>query len=144
MSDAEAICGLVNYWAERGRMLHKSLEGVYESLRDFVVCHRNGQVVGCAALSIYWKDLGELRSLAVAAEHAGRGVGQELVLRALEQAKTLGLARIFALTYEPNFFAKLGFRPVDKAALPSKVWRDCIRCPRADACDEVAMLLELS
>jgi amino-acid N-acetyltransferase len=144
MPDAEAICELVNYWAERGRMLHRSLESVYESLRDFLVCQRDGRVVGCAALSIYWKDLGELRSLAVAADYAGRHVGQELLLQAIEQARTLGLARIFALTYEPKFFQKLGFRPVDKADLPSKVWRDCIRCPRADACDEVAMLLELS
>jgi amino-acid N-acetyltransferase len=144
MSDAAAICGLVNYWAERGRMLHRSLEDVYEALRDFLVCRRDGRVVGCAALSIYWKDLGELRSLAVAADQAGRGVGRKLVLRAIEDARRLGLARVFCLTYEPGFFEKFGFGAVDKAALPSKVWRDCIHCPRADACDEIAMLLDLA
>jgi len=144
MSDAEAICRLVNYWAERERMLHRSLESVYESLRDFLVCGRDGAVVGCAAVSVSWKDLGEIRSLAVDAAHRGRGVGRELVGRAVEDARRLELRRLFALTYVPEFFAKFGFEKVDKARLPSKVWRDCIHCPRADACDEVAMILELA
>ncbi|KKL80347.1 hypothetical protein LCGC14_2005660 [marine sediment metagenome] len=143
MPDAEAICSLVNRYAERGLMLHRSLESVYESLRDFLVCRRDGRVVGCVALSVHWKDLGEVRSLAVETERQGSGVGRQLVQQAIDDAKALGLVRLFALTYEPPFFRKFGFEKVDKDALPSKVWRDCIHCPKAEACDEIAMVLDL-
>jgi amino-acid N-acetyltransferase len=144
VSDAEAICALVNYHAERGRMLHRSLESVYDSLRDFLVCHEDGQLVGCVALSVSWQDLGEIRSLAVAAGHEGQGIGRRLIAQAIEDAGNLGLKHLFALTYEPDFFAKLAFRVVDKETLPTKVWRDCIHCPKADACDEIAMVLDLA
>jgi len=124
-------------------MLHRSLESICESLRDFLVWQEDGRVLGCVALSLSWKDLGEIRSLAVANGHQGKGIGQALAARAIEEAKALGLKRIFALTYEPAFFAKLAFRVVEKETLPTKVWRDCIHCPKADACDEIAMVLDL-
>lgn len=143
MEDAEAVCELINYHAERERMLHRSLESTYESVRDFLVSRRDGQVVGCVALSVSWKDLAEIRSLAIAPDCRGQGLGRELVLGAIEDARKLRLERIFVLTYEVDFFAKFGFRKVEKDALPTKIWRDCIHCPRADACDEVAMILEL-
>jgi len=143
MEDAEAICELINYHAERERMLHRSLESTYESVRDFLVSRRDGQVVGCVALSVSWKDLAEIRSLAIAPDCRGQGLGRELVLGTIEDARKLGLERIFVLTYEVDFFTKFGFRKVEKDALPTKIWRDCIHCPRADACDEVAMILEL-
>ena len=143
-SDAEAVSALVNYYAERGRMLHRSLESVFESLRDFLVCCRDGRIVGCAALSIAWRDLGEIRSLAVAADCQGQSVGRALVAEALAEGRRLGLRRIFVLTYEPEFFGRFGFHTVEKEALPTKVWRDCIHCPRADDCQEVAMVLELN
>ncbi len=142
--DAQAICDLVNYYAERGRMLHRSLESIYESLRDFLVCKEQERVVGCVAVSICWKDLGEVRSLAVAPDCQGKGIGRKLVEQAAEVARQIGLRRIFALTYETKFFASAGFRVVDREALPTKVWRDCIYCPRADACDEIAMILDLT
>ena len=141
--DAQAICDLVNYYAERGRMLHRSLESIYESLRDFLVCKEQERVVGCVAVSICWKDLGEVRSLAVAPDCQGKGIGRKLVEQAAEVARQIGLRRIFALTYETKFFASAGFHVVDREALPTKVWRDCIYCPRADACDEIAMILDL-
>jgi amino-acid N-acetyltransferase len=141
--DAEAICEMVNYYAERGRMLHRSLESIYESLRDFLVCVEQDRVVGCVAISICWKDMGEIRSLAVGPDAQGKGIGRMLVQQAAEQARQIGLTRIFALTYETKFFAGVGFRVVDRELLPTKVWRDCIYCPRADACDEIAMILDL-
>ena len=143
MSDAEAICGLVNYWAERGRMLHRSLESVYLDIRDFLVWRERGQALGCVAIAINWKDLAEIRSLAVAPEAQGRGIGVGLMRAALEQARALGLKRLFALTYEQSFFTRLGFKLVDKDTLPTKVWRDCLHCPRADNCEEAALVLEL-
>ncbi len=143
VSDAEGICRLVNYYAERGRMLHRSLESVYESLRDFLVVSRNGRLAGCAALSLAWGDLGEIRSLAVEPGRRGQGIGAELVREAIASGSRLELSRIFVLTYEPAFFERFGFRIVDKETLPAKVWRDCIHCPRADHCEEVAMVLAL-
>ena len=125
-------------------MLHRSLESIYESLRDFLVCHEDGRLVGCVALSISWKDLGEIRSLAVAAGHEGKGIGRQLLARAIQDGRGLGLKRIFALTYEPAFFSRLAFRVVDKETLPTKVWRDCIHCPKAEACDEIAMVHDLA
>jgi amino-acid N-acetyltransferase len=143
MADAVAITDLVNYYAERGRMLHRSLESVYDGLRDFLVCEKGGELIGCVALSMSGKGLGEIRSLAVSPACQGQGIGRLLMARALEDSRALGLTRVFALTYETAFFTKLGFHVLDKEFLPTKVWRDCIHCPRADACDEVAVACDL-
>lgn len=144
MADAERIAALVNYYAERGRMLHRNLESVCEDLRDFVVADAdNGWLAGCAALTVSGRDLGEIRSLAVDPDRQARGVGSRLVAEALQQARALGLKRIFVLTYEPEFFARFGFHVVDREALPTKVWRDCIHCSHADECSEIAMTLDL-
>ncbi len=143
MADATAIADMINFYAERGRMLHRSLESVYECLRDFLVCCQDQQVVGCVALSMSGKGLGEIRSLAVAQDCQGKGLGKKLIASAIEEARALGLRRVFALTYESAFFGKLGFHVLDKENLPTKVWRECIYCPRADACDEVAVAMDL-
>jgi len=143
MPDAEAICGIVNYHAERGRMLHRSLEQVYEQLRNFLVADADGHVVGCVAVEISWADLAEVKSLAVDPGHIGRGIGGRLVGSAIRDGEALGLTRLFALTSERGFFERNGFRVIDKEQLPSKVWRECAVCPKQDACDEIAMMLEL-
>jgi len=144
VSDADQIHSLINYYAEQGQMLHRSLESIYRSLRDFIVCCDGGEVIGCVALVIYWKDLAEIRSLAVAVEHTKKGIGTRLVRQALNEAKNLGLPKVFTLTYVTDFFSKLGFKIVEKSTLPMKVWGDCLHCPRADACDETAMIIELT
>lgn len=143
VSDADQIHSLINYYAEQEQMLHRSLESIYRSLRDFIVCCDGEKVIGCVALVIYWKDLAEIRSLAVAAEHTKKGIGTRLVRQALNEAKNLGLPKVFTLTYVTDFFSKLGFKIVEKSTLPMKVWGDCLHCPRADACDETAMIIEL-
>ena len=144
VSDASAVCELVNYYAERGRMLHRSLESVYDSLREFIVANdEQGRLVGCVALSIYWADLAEVKSLAVSPDCRGQGVGGMLIDAAIADARRLGLKKIFALTYEKEFFSKQGFEMIDRETLPDKVWRVCIACPKVDACDETAMVLRL-
>ena len=143
MSDALAICEIVNYHAERGRMLHMSLESAYERLRNFLVAERDGRIVGCAAVEIAWADLAEVRSLAVSPSFARRGIGRRLVQAAAEDARGVGVRRLFALTYEREFFERCGFSTIDRQELPSKVWRVCIACPRRTACDETAMMLVL-
>lgn len=142
--DAKAISGLVNYYAERGRMLHRSLESTYTSLRDFLVLEDDdGEIAGCCAISIFWADLAELKSLAVSPDYRGRGLGRRLVSAAKRDAKKIGVQKIFALTYEKEFFLKQGFKEIDRDTLPEKVWRECFACPKEDCCDEIAMLLRL-
>ena len=139
--DAEAICSLVNYYAERGRMLHRSLESTYEALREFHVAEdAAGVVVGCVAVDLFWSDLAEVKSLAIAPDFRGQGIGRLLVEAAIADARELGAARLFALTYEEEFFRRLGFSRIDRETLPEKVWRECIVCPKADACDEIAVM----
>ena len=138
--DVPRIQAIINSHAELGRMLFKSLAQIYESLRDFGVYEIDGQVVGCAALTILWADLAEIRSLAVDETQRGRGIGATLVRWTIEEARRLQIRRIMALTYEQRFFEKLGFMVVPKESLPLKVWSDCVRCPKRDGCDEIAMV----
>ena len=144
ITDVPAICELINYYAERGLMLHRSLESVYEALREFMVAEDGqGQVIGCAAVDIFWGDLAEVKSLAVDPEQRGQGVGHRLLTAAIEDARQLGIKKLFALTYETEFLARNGFETIDRQTLPEKVWRECLACPKAEACDEIAMLCEL-
>ena len=124
-------------------MLFKSYAQLYEDLRDFAVFEEGGEVVGCVALSIIWADLTEVRSLAVDDDYRGRGIGRRLVEWCVDEARRLQIRRLMSLTYEQGFFEKLGFEVVDKDTLPLKVWSDCVRCPKRDGCDEIAMVLTL-
>ena len=143
-SDAGAIHSLISYYAELDRMLFCSVADIYEKLQLFKVACEDGKIVGCCALQIAWLDLAEIKSLAVDNASAGRGVGRALVTAALADAGELGVVKVFTLTLEPDFFEKMGFRRVDKASLPMKVWSDCARCSKQDNCDEIAMIREVS
>lgn len=143
MSDAQAICDLINYHAERGRMLHRSMENIYDMLREFHVAEEDGRIVGCVAVGIFWADLAEVRSLAVSPDRQGQGLGRALLAAAVEDARQIGVRKLFALTYEKEFFVAHGFEQIDRRTLPEKVWRECIACPKHDACDEIAMMKHL-
>jgi amino-acid N-acetyltransferase len=143
LTDVPAIQGIINSHAERGRMLFKNFAQLYEALRDFAVYEEGGQVVGCVALTIIWADLAEVRSLAVSSSHIGKGIGRQLVDWCIQDARRVGIRKLMALTYEQTFFNKLGFTAVDKDTLPLKVWTDCVRCPKKDGCDEIAVVREL-
>lgn len=143
VSDAKRISTLINYYAEHDKMLFRSLAEIYENLQTFSVAEENGVVTGCCALEVIWSDLAEIKSLAVDPGHRNRGVGTLLVAAAMDQARCLGLPRVFALTLEPGFFQRLGFTIVAKEALPMKVWSDCARCPKQQECDEVAVVKSL-
>jgi amino-acid N-acetyltransferase len=106
------------------------------------VCEVEGEIVGISALSLYWEDLAEVRSLAVREACGGKGLGAALVTACLEEAARLGIRRVFALTYRPGFFEKLGFRPIEKQELPQKIWKDCIKCVKFACCDETALIRE--
>lgn len=143
-ADAEAICSLINHYAEQGLMLHRSMESTYDSLREFqVAIDDDGKIVGCVAVDIFWADLAEVKSLAVNPDMIGQGIGARLVAGAVEDARHMGVKRLFTLTYEQAFFQRQGFEVIDRNALPEKVWRECLVCPKADACDEIAMMLPI-
>lgn len=143
ITDVKDIQKLLMTFANRGDMLSRSLSELYESLRDFYVVEEEGVLLGAAALHIVWEDLAEVRSVAVTEAAGRKGIGSRLVQACISEAQEIGLKRIFCLTYKPDFFAKHGFRLVDKAELPHKVWGDCIKCPKFPDCDENAMILDL-
>jgi len=144
MADVKAIQRLVAEYARKGDMLPRSLSDIYENLRDYFVCEDGGVVIGSAAIHIMWEDLAEVRSLAVQEGSMRRGVGTQLVEACISEAIVLGIARVFALTYKPEFFERLGFQRVDKAELPHKIWTDCLKCAKFPDCDEIALVADFS
>jgi len=143
VTDVKAIHALINAYAERDQMLFRSMADIYKNLQAFFVVEMNGQVVGCCALEVIWSDLAEIKSLAVDEVHKGGGVGTMLVNAAVDEACRLGLPKVFGLTLKPKFFEKLGFKMVDKEALPMKVWSDCARCSKQQNCDETAVVKQI-
>ena len=144
ISDIDIIHGILLRFAEKDMLIPRSRSELYDQLRDFSVYEdEEGGFAGCVALHITWKDLAEIRSLAVIEEQQGRGIGRKLVESALSEAVTLGICRVFTLTNQSEFFEKLGFKEVDKSTLPHKVWSDCLKCTKFPDCDEIAYLMEL-
>ena len=143
VADVPSIQKLIMFYANKRKMLPVSLSRLYEDLRDFFVYETGGGVVACAALHIVWEDIAEVRSVAVKQELRGKGIGRVLVDACSNEAKRLGLPRVFCLTYSVKFFQALGFREVDKASLPHKIWADCINCPQFPDCSEVPMVCDL-
>ncbi|HLB74462.1 MAG TPA: N-acetyltransferase [Sedimentisphaerales bacterium] len=140
ISDVEAIHGLISSYAERDRMLFRSIADIFENLQTFTVVEAEEKVVGCCALEVIWADLAEVKSLAVDQANKEKGIGRLLVSAAIDQARLLEVPRLFALTLEAEFFEKLGFEVVEKDTLPMKVWSDCARCPKQENCDETAVI----
>lgn len=139
LSDAEDIYKLVNNYADKGEMLSRPRSLIYEYIRDFVIVEAEEEIVGTGALHILWGDLAEVRALAVKEGQTRQGIGRAIVDYCLQEAKGLEIPKVFALTYQPGFFAKCGFQVISKDNLPQKVWRDCINCPKFPNCDEVCM-----
>ena len=144
--DVPRMQAVIGSHAELGKMLFKSLADLYEHLRDFAVYadDGDGQLLGCVGLAIIWADLAEVRSLAVDESARGRGIGTQLVQWCLGEARRLGIRRVMSLTYERRFFERLAFEVVERESLPLKVWTDCVRCPKNDQCDEIAMIRTLA
>ncbi len=142
-SDVPAIQRLVDFYAQKGDLLPRTLQELYERVRDFHVFEHDGQIAGACSLFIYGADLAEIRSLAVGVEFEGRGIGRAVTEACIAEARDLLIKRVFALTYKTAFFERLGFRVVNKIDLPEKIWKDCLKCSKFYHCDEVAVLLEL-
>jgi amino-acid N-acetyltransferase len=139
VADAKPIMTLINELAVKQVMLPRSPASVIENIRDFVVAEVDGQFAGCGALAITWTDIAEIRSLAVAPVMQKHGIGRKLVDALVGDAMRLGIPRLFAFTYVPGFFEKMGFAVCLHDDLPHKVFNDCMHCPKFQACDEIAM-----
>jgi amino-acid N-acetyltransferase len=142
-ADASAISALVAGFAAQNLMLPRSEGQVLLALEDFRVAIDDGRIVGCGSLIELTPTLSEIRSLAVAADCHGRGVGGQVVGELLSLARQRGLEQVCALTLRPNFFQRQGFQIVDRWNLTPKIWSECVYCVKFHRCDEVAMLLNL-
>ncbi|WP_457621481.1 N-acetyltransferase [Persephonella sp.] len=143
VKDAHQIFKILQSYAIKGILLPRSLNSIYEHIRDFFVYEVDGKIAGVCSLHIFWEDLAEIKSLAILPEYQGKGIGKKLVEKCIEDARSLGVKKVFALTYVPQFFEKLGFRTVEKSEFPQKVWTECIHCVKFNECSEVPVLLNL-
>jgi len=143
IDDIEKIYKLINDFAAKNVMLPRSLSELYENIRDFFVFIQDDTLVGCAALHIFWKDLAEIKSVAVQETTQRKGIGRKLVRVCIREARKLRIAKMFVLTYVPEFFEKCGFRKVEKETLPHKIWSECVKCHKFPDCGEIPLILEL-
>ncbi len=143
IKDVPKIQALITDFAKKDLMLQRSLIDLYENIRDYYIAKKGKALIGCCALHICWKDLAEVKALAVSEDTHGKGIGKRLVKEALKEAKTLSIKKVFCLTYVPGFFKALGFKKIDRKLLPHKIWTECLQCPKFPDCDEQAMMLKL-
>ena len=143
VEDIKTIQQMLEYYADKGLLLPRSLNDLYDNLRDFIVFQEDDTISGVSSLHVCWDDLGEIRSLAVLPPQTKRGIGRQLVDVCESEALKLGLKRVFTLTYQEKFFTGLGYKVIDKGKLPHKVWGECLKCVKFPDCDEIAMIKEL-
>lgn len=143
IKDVAEIQKLINYYAEKGEMLPRALNELYENIRDFFVIEDKGKIMACGALHVMWDDLAEVKGFAVCLAKQRQGLGSKILKVCLKEAKDLGVKKVFALTYKPQFFAKYGFVKFSKEKLPHKIWSECIKCPKFPDCDEICLIYEI-
>src|SRR4029077_4436890 len=141
VADIPGFAGGMAPYVVEGTLLPRPVSELYQCVREFHVVERTAgaagekgksapTIVACAALRLLWRDLGEVRSLAVRPDAHGRGLGAALVTAVVGDARALGLPRVIALTREVAFFERCGFVVEKRELLPRKVWTDCMKCPR--------------
>jgi len=141
--DVKQVKELINSFAKQDLMLPRSLNELYENLRDFWVFYQDKKIVGCCALHISWDDLAEIKSLAVKKNMQKKGIGSQLITTCINEARQLGVKKIFVLTYKPEYFRKAGFRRIKHSSLPHKIWAECINCHKFPNCQEIALVKQL-
>jgi amino-acid N-acetyltransferase len=144
VEDVGAIYELLRPFADQGIILPRSEDDIYQHLQEFVVALYDGRLLGVAAMHIYGSNLAEIRSLVVSRGHQGMGLGGMLVEACEKWAAGLGVACVFALTYTPEFFERLGYARVPKESLPHKIWTVCVHCSKFSNCDEIAVQKRLA
>ena len=144
--DAHAIHRLINQFACKDLMMPRSLNEIYETIRDFwVAVDARGRFSGCVALHVVgWENLAEIKSLAVEKRSQKKGVGSLLIEACLRESRELRVGKVFALSYVPKFFKKFGFQTIAKSKLPHKVWAECCNCPKFPHCGEIALIKKIT
>lgn len=142
--DIATIVDIVNHYATQNLMLPRSAEEVRRTLSTWIVAEADGRVVGCAALARLSPDLAEIRSLAVAPDFTGQGIGGRIVQALVEVARAEGIKQVAALTLRQSFFERQGFQVVDRWDLSPKIWSECVYCPKFHRCDEIAVAMTLT
>lgn len=140
LPDAEAIHALISAYSGDGTLLPRSLAEICENIRDFVVVEDAGEIIGCGALHLYGTHLSEIRSITVSRKAQGKGAGRMLVDALIDEAERHRVTCVCLFTRIPAFFGRLGFELARREELPDKIYKDCVNCPRLDACDEIAMV----
>ena len=147
LADVTHLHALLAHFARQRLVLPRSPGELFETLRDFHIAEIDAdgekKLVGGCALHLVNGELAEIKSLVVADEQHGLGIGRRLVEACHDEARSIGLQRTFCLTNQDKFFTRLGYTTVDRARLPEKVWGECVRCDRFLACDEIAMWFDL-
>lgn len=143
VKDVPKIQELVNFYANRKEMLPRSLNDLYENLSQIFVVDDGGKIVGCCQLHVTWEDLAEIKALAVNLDYLLQGWGKKLVRNCMREAKKLGIKKVFALTFKPDFFEKLGFQRINRDQLPHKVWGECVKCHLFPDCNEIPVMKEI-
>ncbi|MCL6460224.1 MAG: N-acetyltransferase [Gorillibacterium sp.] len=141
--DTDELVRIIHEYAELGIMLPRSAAMIAAAIDTFVVAEVDGRLVGCGSLCKLGQNLVEIRSLGISADYKRLGIGRKMVEKLTEQAKSLGIPKIMALTYQVGFFEKIGFDVVSKEIFQEKVWKDCVNCKKQHCCDEIAVLKRL-
>ncbi len=144
LKDVPQMMPILHEYARQAEILPRQEAEVYQSIRDWVVADVDGQIAGMGALLVMWHDLAEIRSLVINPAFHSQGLGRAIVNQLVAEARVLELPRVFALTRKPGFFLKVGFQTTRIEALPRKVHKDCVFCPKFHACDEVAVIMPLT
>ena len=145
VTDVKEIHKLVEYYANNKEMLHRSLNSIYENIQEYVVTEDEaGKIAACGALHVAWEDLAEIKALAVAEQYKKQGLGKKIVHKLQKNAEELGVSKVFALSFKPDFFIKLGYKVIPKETLPHKIWSECINCHLFPDCGEVPLLFPLN
>ncbi len=144
LSDIANMQALIAPEVESGVILPRSDDECATNIRSYLLAYNGDELVGFCALHIHTASLAEIRSLIVKEDKRGKNIGENLVLKSLEEAKKLKLRKVLCLTYKQSFFEKLGFFEIPKESLPEhKIWADCIKCKHFPVCNEVSLIKEL-
>jgi amino-acid N-acetyltransferase len=126
-SDIKAIRKIIDTYSLQRRLLSKETVMLYESVQEFFVAEKDNEIIGCGALHVLWEDLGEVRTVAVNEAFRGQKVGHQILNEIIERAKSLGLKRLFCLTFETEFFGKHGFTEIQGAPVEADVYQQLLR-----------------
>ena len=145
LKDVDKIKSIVDEFARKRDILPRSAEDIAERIREFAVVKFKGEVIAISSLRLYYPFLAEVRTIAVKKEHQGKGLAKSLIEYELKEAERLRIEKVFALTFQVEFFKRMGFELIDKKQLPQKkIWEDCVKCPFFPDCKEEAVIISLN